>query len=177
MDPFIGSIVLFAGNFAPSGWQFCDGRLLSIAQYSAVYAILGTTYGGDGVSTFALPDFRGRVPTHAGQGPGLSNVALGQVYGSESVTLTTTHLPAHHHPVAAFKTTGSASTPVNDFWAATKTGDDGSPYDTLYEAATDGSMSPAAVSSAGGNQPHNNIMPSLGLNFIICLEGIFPSQN
>ena|SRR5438128_8975221 len=168
-SPFIGQITLFAGNFAPRGWAFCNGQLLSIAQNTALFSILGTTYGGNGQTTFALPDLRGRVPVHAGQGPGLSNYDLGQQGGAESVTLTTAQMPAHTHPANA-----------NDSAATTNRPGGGVPArGGSYADAPDGSttLDPAAVGSAGGDQPHTNVQPYTTLNYIIAIEGIFPSRN
>ena len=167
-DPFLAEIKLFAGNFAPRGWAFCNGQILSIAQNTALFSLLGTTYGGNGQTTFALPDLRGRVPVHPGQGPGLSNVTLGQAAGSENVTLQQTQMPAHGHLVAASNGGAGGSRPAGNFLAA-----GGS-----YAAASDGTtMNPGMVQNTGGSQPHENRQPYLGLNFIIALEGVFPSRN
>lgn len=166
-EAFIGQVTLFAGNFAPRGWAFCSGQILPIAQNTALFSILGTTYGGDGQTTFALPDLRSRVPTGPGQGPGLSNVNLGEQSGVESVTLTQAQMPAHGHTVAASSTAGTASRPAGNFPAG-----NGS-----YAATSDSAMNPAMIQAAGGSQPHENRQPYLGLNFIICLEGIFPSRD
>lgn len=172
--PFIGEIVMFGGNFAPRSWAFCQGQLLSIAQNTALFSILGTTYGGNGQTTFALPDFRGRVPLHPGQGPGLSPYVLGQQGGQETVTLLITQMPAHNH-TAVMTTRGnngaaSDTSPAGNYWA------DGS-----YNSASNVSMNPAAVQAtigiSGGSQPHNNIQPYLAINFLIATQGIFPSRN
>ena len=172
MDSFIGSIMLFAGNFAPRGWAFCQGQLLPINQNQALFAILGTTYGGDGRTTFALPDLRGRTPTGAGQGPGLSPVNLGQMAGSASVTLQQSNLPAHSHPLYSG---GSA----NAFAPAGNLSAEESNQQTQVYAsgAPAGQMSAQAIGSAGGNQPISVMQPYLGMNYIICLQGIFPSQS
>jgi microcystin-dependent protein len=182
-EPFIGEIVLFAGNFAPRNWAFCQGQILSIAQNTALFSILGTTYGGNGQTTFALPDLRGRVPIGTGQGPGLSPRNLGEMAGSETQTLLITEMPAHNHTVTTTLTGTSA------------TANQGSPGDgilatsstlSLYvrsninpplnrPLAAGGLSSTAGVS--GGGQPHNNMQPYLGLNYIIALFGIFPSRN
>jgi microcystin-dependent protein len=162
--PFIAQITLFAGNFAPRGWAFCNGQILSIAQNTALFSILGTTYGGNGQTTFALPDLRSRVPLHPGQGPGLSTYDLGQQAGVETVTLTANELPAHSHTSqvsSAEQTTNRAESGV-----PAKGGVYG-PADTAGPAG----------GVAGGNQPHTNVQPYLALNFIIALEGIFPSRN
>lgn len=166
-EPFIGQVTLFAGNFAPRGWAFCSGQLLSIAQNTALFSILGTTYGGNGQTTFALPDLRGRVPLGPGQGPGLSNVVLGQQGGVENVTLTQAQAPAHGHPVAASNAAATAARPGGNLPAG----------NGAYGAAADTTMNPAMVGAAGGSQPHENRQPYLGMNFIIALEGIFPARN
>lgn len=167
-DPFIAEIKLFAGNFAPRGWAFCNGQILSIAQNTALFSLLGTTYGGNGQTTFALPDLRSRVPVHPGQGPGLSNVTLGQAAGSETVTLLQTQMPQHGHMVAATNGSAGASRPANNFLSA------GGSYANASDGTT---MNPNMVQGAGGGQPHENRQPYLGLNFIIALEGIFPARN
>ena len=170
MDPFIGEIRMFAGNYAPNGWAFCDGAIQSIAQNTALFSLLGTTFGGNGQTTFALPDLRGRVPLHFGQGPGLSNRSLGELAGTETVTLINQQLPVHRHP------TGSTG-------AATLSSPDGKRYGNTGAAATyvdtapNGAFAAEASVSAGGNQPHNNLMPYACVNFIIALFGIFPSRS
>jgi microcystin-dependent protein len=171
MEPFIGQIIMFAGNFAPQGWAFCDGQLLSIAQNTALFSILGTTYGGNGQTTFGLPDLRGRVPIHPGQGPGLSSYALGQQAGTETVTLTVQQIPQHTH---AF-TPGCSTDPPNS----------NSPSNAVpappegiqaYNTEANASMRPGNSSSVGGSQPHDNLQPYNCVNFIIALQGIFPSR-
>jgi len=168
-QPFLGEIFLVPYNFAPRGYAFCAGQILPIAQNTALFSLLGTTFGGNGQTTFALPDLRGRVAVGAGQGPGLSNVDLGQVGGTETVTLTQAQLPAHVHLAAASQAAGTSSRPSNQFPAA------GQP---VYGATSDGTtLNPEFVQSAGSNQPFSIEQPSLGLNYIIALEGIFPSRN
>lgn len=170
--PYVGEILLFAGNFAPVGWAFCDGRLLSIAEYETLFALIGTTYGGDGQSTFALPDLRGRVPIHQGQGPGLSPRVIGQTGGVEQVSLTPSQLPAHRHALRASSATASSSAGVSGSLLAT-------PASTKLYGITPGGgsvMAVSALSASGNSQPHNNMAPSLGLNHIISLFGVFPSQ-
>lgn len=167
-EPFIGQITLFAGNFAPRSWAFCDGQLLPISQNQALFSILGTTYGGDGRTTFALPDLRGRVPIHAGQGPGLSPMQLGQRAGSETNTLSVQQLPSHSHPLNS-KEEGNSDSPVGTFIAG-----DGS---NSFGSSADKQMSSTAVGAVGGNQPVNNMQPYLAVNYIIALFGIFPSRN
>lgn len=165
--PYIGEIKMFGGNFAPVSYAFCDGALLAISQNDTLFIILGSTYGGDGVNTFALPDFRGRAPIHAGQGPGLSAYSLGQRAGAESVTLTAGQIPAHTHSFAASTADATSNTPTGNVPAA------GGSY-----ATTGGTtMNSAVVGSTGGSQPHENRMPFLTVSFVIALTGIFPSRN
>jgi len=166
--PYIGEIRIFAGNFAPVDWALCDGSLLAIAQYSALFNLIGTTYGGDGVSTFALPDLRGRVPIHQGTDRQGFTYVLGQPGGVETVTLSTAQLPSHTHAAAA--NDGTSGTPM-DYWS----GWTGGQYSVSAPAQT---MSPAAVSnSTGGSSPHDNMIPFQVINFIIALYGIYPSQS
>ena len=165
-EPFLGSIVLFAGNFAPRGWAFCSGQILPISQNTALFSILGTTYGGNGQTTFALPDLRGRAALHAGQGPGLASYALGQAAGEESVTLNVNQIPAHGHAQPATGADETTNRPGNAVPA--KGG--------VYAGSSDGTTM-APTTAAGGNQPHDNRSPYLTLNYIIALEGIFPSRN
>ena len=167
-EPFIAQIMMFGGNFAPRGWALCNGQILPIAQNTALFSLLGVTFGGNGQTTFALPDLRGRVPVHPGQGPGLSNVGLGQSAGQETVTLTQNEAPQHNHGVAASNGGATASRPAGSFLAA------GGSYATASDGTT---MNPGMVGVAGGSQPHENRQPYLGVNFIIALEGIFPSRN
>lgn len=170
-DPFVGEIRMFAGTFAPVSWAFCNGQLMSIAEYEVLYTLLGTVYGGDGQTTFGLPDLRGRLPLHAGQGPGLSNYNLGQMAGTEEVTLLLTQMPGHGHGVTAQNGAGDKSSPTSAVPAITTT--------PLYgpSATQTVDMSPQAVGFAGGSQPHDNMMPYLCVNFIIALFGIFPIQS
>ena len=174
-DPFLGEIRLVGFTFAPQGWALCDGQLLSIAQKTALFSLLGTTYGGNGQTTFALPDLRGRVPIHPGQGPGLSNYVLGEQSGSENVTLNTSQLPGHNHPLASSNQQGSSSDPSGYFPAVLN-----DPAGTIavngYLASSNSTLNPAAIGVTGGNQPHSNIQPFLCVNFIICLQGIYPSR-
>lgn len=167
-DAFVGEIRLFAGNFAPTGWAFCHGQILPISQNTALFSLLGTTYGGDGRSTFALPDLRGRVPVGFGQGPGLSNYSLGQKTGSESVTLNTSQLPSHIHNVENLSEMNFKSSPA-----------DKSDAKVLVAGSPAGSTAVSTVktASAGGSQAINNVQPALGMNYIIALQGVFPSRN
>lgn len=167
-EPFLAEIRIFAGNFAPRGWAFCNGQLLPIAQNTAVFSLLGTTYGGNGQTTFALPDLRGRVPVHPGQGPGLSVFDLGQVGGAESTTLTVNQMPAHSHVAGATQVASTASRPSGNVPAA------GGAYGTPPDGSA---LNSAFIRNTGGNQPFDTHQPYLGLNFIIALQGIFPSRN
>lgn len=169
--PFVGEIRLFAGNFAPQGWALCDGSLLSIAQNEVLFQLIGTTYGGDGQSTYALPDLRGRVPVHQGLGPGLTPRAMGEQGGIESQVLLSTQLPSHNHVLNATTTAAASANGV----AGSLTG--ANQAGTRFYGSTPGggAMATDALSTVGGAQPHNNMAPYLGLNFIISLFGIFPS--
>ncbi|AIN61815.1 phage tail protein [Pseudomonas soli] len=194
-EPFLGQITLFAGNFAPRGWALCNGQILSIQQNTALFAILGTTYGGNGQSTFGLPDLRGRAPIHAGQGPGTANIVLGEVGGNPSTTLTLSNMvpqslniPAATVSVAIPATTGTAEldTPSTGAVLAKSVDTTGSgPEIKIYTAtATDTTLKPfnitvpgSTVQTTGSNLPFSNQSPYLGINFIIALEGVFPSRN
>jgi microcystin-dependent protein len=174
MEVFLGTIMAFGGNFAPRGWAFCNGQLLSIAQNTALFSILGTTYGGDGRTTFALPDLRGRVAVGMGSGPGLSPVVEGQTGGTETVTLQGTQIPAHSHTVAA--STAAGSVPPSNAFAAVPVDSQGG-VGAGYAASANTTLNPATIGGGGGNQPHENRQPYLGVNYIIALQGIFPSRN
>ena len=163
--PYLGEIRLFAGNFAPVGWALCQGQLLAISENDALFTLLGTTYGGDGQSTFALPNLSSRIPVHQGSG-----YVLGQAAGSETVTLVSAHLPSHGHQVNAVAGQGGTASPSNAVWAAGSI----AAYSDTSPTAT---MNPAAIAPSGGNQPHDDMLPYLVINFIIALEGIYPSQN
>jgi microcystin-dependent protein len=177
--PFLGSIVMFAGNFAPRGWALCNGQLLSIAQNTALFSILGTTYGGNGTTTFALPDLRGRAPVHPGQGPGLSPYSLGEQIGSETVTLLSNNMPAHNHVVNASTATSpnrGGTNPAGNLLAVTANA--GSYSVDIYASGNPGTtMNPMMIGPAGGSQPFSILQPILCVNFIIALQGIFPSRN
>jgi microcystin-dependent protein len=170
-SPFVGEIRMFAGNFAPQGWDLCQGQLLSIAEFSVLFQLLGTTYGGDGTRTFGLPDLRGRIPVHQGTNPNnrISYVA-GQKGGEEQVTLTVNQIPQHTHVAQAQTANGSQQGPQAGVWAS-------SSLDQFSSTSPNGTMNPAAVSAAGSSQAHTNIMPYLAVNFIIALFGTFPSQD
>ena len=167
-DPFIGEIRLFAGNFAPDGWAFCDGQLLQIADNDALYQLIGTTYGGDGQSTFALPDLRGRLPVGTGQGAGLTNRPLGQRAGTEAVSLTTAQMPAHTHRALASSAAATTSSPRGAVPAA------GGAYAAAPDAST--VLDDNLTGGAGKGATHPNLQPSLAVSYIISLFGIFPSQ-
>ena len=169
-EPFIGEIRIFAGNFAPRSWAFCDGQLLAVSQNDALFSLLGTIYGGDGRTTFGLPDLRGRVPVHQGQGPGLESYRIGAKGGRETVTLNVNDLPAHTHLPVGQSSAGSSPIPEGKVWAASP---DVSPFSDQPPGAT---MHPEAVGDTGGGQSHHNIPPFLGVYFIICLFGIYPSR-
>jgi microcystin-dependent protein len=170
--PYIGEIRMFAGNFAPAGWAFCDGQLLAIAENDALFTLIGTTYGGDGQTTFALPDLRGRIPIHQGTGPGLNTRTLGESAGVENVTLTVNQSPTHSHPFIGTASNASATNPTNAVVASPSTID-------LYRPATapNTNLAANALGITGGSQPHDNMQPFLCISFIISLFGIFPSQS
>jgi microcystin-dependent protein len=174
--PYIGEIRMFAFGTrgAPNGWQACDGSLLPIAQYDALFALIGTTYGGDGQTTFGVPDLRGRVPVHQGQGPGLSNYVIGQRAGTETVTVLSTQMPAHTHTAVASTAAASTGSPGNTVLPGAVANQ------TMYVTDTTGgapfTLAGSSVSNAGGSQPHENCMPTLTVQFCIATQGIFPSQ-
>jgi microcystin-dependent protein len=201
MDTFIGQIIMFAGNFAPRDWAFCDGELLPISQNQSLYSILGTTYGGDGRTTFGLPDFRGRVPIGQGQGNGLTSRRMGEQIGIEDITLSTAQMPIHSH---AAKTTisgssvtaklkassevGTTNVPLNNYLA--KPSNIGLQSINMYDSSADIEMASDAIEidlsavtantttdDTGGNSAHNNIQPSLVMNYIICMNGVYPPRN
>jgi len=164
-DPFVGEIRMFGGNFAPAGWALCDGQAMPIAENDVLFTLIGTTYGGDGQNTFALPDLRGRIPLHQG-----TNYPIGQSAGSEDVTLTTQQMPIHTHTAQAQSESGSQATPANGLWA----------FSSLNQFSTNsanGTLNAGAIAPAGGSQPHTNMMPYLVVSFIISLYGVFPQQS
>ncbi len=173
-SPFVAEIRIFACNFAPSGWALCNGQLMPISQNTALFSLLGTTYGGDGRSNFALPDLQGRAPLFWGQGAGLSLYDEGQSGGEDTVTLTQSELPSHSHSANATSGGGSANNPTGNVWAATVIARQGV---NTYNTAGGTTMSPQALQMAGGSAPHNNLMPYLVLNFCIALRGIFPPHS
>jgi microcystin-dependent protein len=170
-DPFVAEIRIFPFNFAPKGWAWCDGQLMPLSQNTALFSLLGTTYGGDGKSNFALPDLQGRAPMHPGQGPGLSLHDLGETGGSETVTLLESEIPAHSHTLRAdvldIGDTNAVS--ANASLALSSGG-------TLYQNASNVNMSDNALTPAGGDQPHNNMMPYLTFYFCIALQGVYPPR-
>jgi microcystin-dependent protein len=163
-EPFLAEIRIVSFNFAPKGWAFCDGQTLPINQNQALFALLGTTYGGNGTTTFALPNLQGRVPFHFGQG-----FSLGQTGGEATHTLSTSEMPAHNHLAMASSSDADQVSPIANFWAKGAA--------SAYSAAPNSAMSPAALAQVGGSQPHQNMSPFLVLNFVIALQGIFPSRN
>ncbi|HEX2904669.1 MAG TPA: tail fiber protein [Jatrophihabitans sp.] len=173
-DPFLAEIRLFAGNFAPYGWALCDGQLMSISQNTALFSLLGTTYGGDGRVTFGLPDLRGAAPMQSGQGAGLSQRFLGENGGSPTVTLLSTEMAAHTHVPNAVAAAGDTTSPNGTVWATAGGGRLGSP---MYSTnAPTQQMNPTALKVTGDSQPHNNMPPYLCVSFIIALQGVFPQR-
>lgn len=170
-NPYIGEIRMFGGNFAPAGWHFCDGSTMPISENDALFTLLGTTYGGDGQETFGLPDLRGRVPIHQGQGGGLQNYQIGESAGTETVTLTTNQIPLHSHALIGSADIGTDPAPSNDVLATSTIV---KPY---VGVAPDATMPQATITPSGGSQPHENTMPFLCVNFIISLYGRFPTQS
>ena len=170
-SPFIGEIRIFAGNFAPNGWMFCEGQLLPISENETLFNLIGTTYGGDGQSTFALPDLRGRIPNHQGTGSSGTPYVMAEMGGVEEVTLTVNQIPTHNHTVLASSANASTPNAANNVVAQTPTAD-------FYSAdPPDAALAANSISSAGGSQPHTNFQPYICINYIISLFGIFPTQN
>ncbi|HEX7285220.1 MAG TPA: tail fiber protein [Candidatus Angelobacter sp.] len=174
-DQFVAEIRIFAGNFAPTGWALCNGQLLPISQNTALFSLLGTTYGGDGKSTFGLPNLQGSAPMAAGQGPGLSLRVLGETGGEQNVTLLVSEMPAHTHTAQADAGGGGNAAPTSNSWGASGgRGRPAAPY--APSSNSNVAMSPAGTPIAGISSPHNNMQPYLGLTFIIALQGIFPPR-
>jgi len=170
-EPFVGEIRMFAGNFAPRGWAFCDGQLLAVSQNDALFSLLGTIYGGDGRTTFGLPDLRGRIPIHAGTGPGLSERRLGAKAGSEKETLTVNQMPSHTHQFMASSSPGSETSPDGEVLGSSANVRAFRPTPPTVNMHSD------AISAIGGSRSHSNLMPFLCINFIIALFGIYPSRH
>jgi microcystin-dependent protein len=182
VEPYLATVTIFGGNFAPRAWMFCQGQLLAISEYDALFALIGTTYGGDGQTTFALPDLRGRIAIHQGQGTGLSNYTLGQMSGTESVTLLSSNLAPHTHGVVSFtgqptavSTAGTSDNPTNNVPAGTGS-------TNVYSDNADGfglgaSHCLSSTVPAGSSQPFSILSPVLAMNYVIAVEGIFPSRN
>lgn len=168
-EPFLGMIAIYGFNFAPRGWAFCNGQILPIAQNTALFSLLGTTYGGNGQTTFALPNLQSRVPIQFGQGPGLSSYDLGQAAGTETVTLNVNEIPMHQHPIMASDVQSTSARPDGTVFSEGGAYNAGPPNVNM--------LATIIPPSGGGNQPHPNIQPYLALNFSIALEGIFPSRN
>lgn len=164
-EPYIGEIRMVGFNFAPVNWAFCNGQLLPISQYEALFALIGTTYGGDGQTTFALPNLQGRIPFHQG-----NSFVTGQLSGSETETLISTQMPAHTHPLAASSAAGTQPAPTGGYWAQ-------SSLEAYSTEAVAHQVAPTAIGSTGGSQPHDNMPPFLAINFVISLFGVFPSQS
>ncbi|MCX7571872.1 tail fiber protein [Tumebacillus sp. DT12] len=177
-DAYIGEIRVFAGNFAPKGWALCNGQLMSISQNTALFSILGVQYGGDGKTTFALPNLMGNAPMGQGSGQGLTPRTVGEKVGSSTVTLLTTEMPGHNHAPQAINVQGTTVDPTGSYWSQSVA--EGLPgLETqipLFNPTPDTPMSPVALNVAGGSQPHNNMQPYLAMNYIICLQGEFPSR-
>lgn len=173
MDPFVAEIRIFPFNFAPKGWAFCDGQILPLSQNTALFSLLGTTYGGDGKSNFALPNMQGNAPMHPGQGPGLSLHDLGETGGSETVSLLESEIPAHSHGMMANTTTGTKSIPTGNSLAKVS---GATPYLAANPTPALTPLSGSAIAPAGGDQPHNNMQPYLTLNFCIALQGVYPPR-
>ena len=174
-NPFLAEIRIFTGGFAPKGWAQCDGQLMPISQNTALFSLLGTTYGGNGTSNFALPNLQGCAPMQAGQGPGLTLRDLGETAGEQTVTLLQTEMPAHTHTVQCLSAGNATQSPANAIWAGGGRG--APPMYTPSVPANNVQMNPFALSIAGGSLPHNNMQPFLGLMFIIALQGVFPARS
>lgn len=178
MEPYIGTIMLFAFPRIPTGWAACDGSLLPIAEYDTLFSLIGTTYGGDGIQTFALPDLRGRVPIHQGTGPGLTPRVIGEVGGTEMVTILPTSMPSHGHALTASSSNppaGGTATPGPNVGFGVGVGI--SPYATSISGGVSELMAPSTITGVGGNQPHDNMMPTLVGSYCIALYGIYPTQS
>lgn len=174
-EAFVGEIRMFGFSRAPNGWQACDGSLLSIAEYEVLFMLLGTTFGGDGQNTFGVPDLRGRLPLHQGAGPGMSNHPIGQIAGTESVTLTLAQMPAHTHQLSVTSAAATLDVPSTSALPGAVSGE--SFYLSDIAGATPLAMEETAISISGGNQAHENCMPTLTVQFCICWAGVYPSPS
>ncbi len=178
-SPYVGQILMFGGNFAPSGWMFCNGQLLPISEYDTLFNLIGTTYGGDGQETFALPNMQSRIPIHQGQGGGLSNYIIGQTGGTESVTLTTNQIPQHSHVPVASSNPGTNSIAASNTILSTENSTaqgGGNAFTYLPPGGAQAQMANSSIGITGSNLPHNNIQPCLAISYCISLFGIFPTQ-
>jgi microcystin-dependent protein len=179
-QPFVGQVIMFGGNFAPAGWMTCSGQLVPISEYETLFNLIGTTYGGDGQTTFGIPDLQGRVPIHNGQGSGLGSYVIGQKAGSETVTVTTPQLPSHNHLIGIPSAPANQSVPSSSTILATESSNapgTGNAYTYAAAGGPQTAMVASSIGSGGGSQPHNNIQPVMAVTYCISLFGIFPSQN
>jgi microcystin-dependent protein len=178
MDPYLGEIRMFGGNFAPMGWALCNGQLLPLSQNQALFAVLGVTYGGDGRTNFGLPNLQSRVPIHWGTGPQLSTYTVGETGGQENVTLLPTQMPAHTHLVNASNNPATQASPGGYILAqSTDTSVGGSPSNFIEASSANATLAPTALAATGGSLPHTNLQPFLAVTFIIALEGVFPTRS
>lgn len=178
-QPYVGQIIMFGGNFAPAGWMSCSGQILPISEYETLFQLIGTTYGGDGQSTFGLPDLRGRVPIHQGQGGGLSNYVIGQAAGTETVTLLTTQIPQHNHLLVANSSPGTSSVANSSTILATENSTaqgGGNAFTYLPSGGAQVQMSNSSIGATGNNLGHQNVQPVLAVTYCISLFGVFPTQ-
>jgi len=178
MDTYLGEVKMFGGNFAPRGFALCNGQLLSIQQNAALFSLLGTTFGGNGTQTFGLPDYRGRAPIHWGTGPGLTTRVIGEMSGTEGVTLIQSQMPLHNHLINASTTVATQVMPTNFILAQSiDSGVGGTPSNFIESASANTTMAPTTVAIAGGSLPHDNMQPYVVISFIIALTGVYPSRN
>jgi microcystin-dependent protein len=176
-DAYTGEIRLFAGNYAPLNWEFCNGKILNVSQNTTLYSIIGNRYGGDGQRTFALPNLNGAAPMGQGTGPGLTPRDVGEPVGTANVTLLSTEMPAHIHVPTAVTNVGNSESPANNYWGELAPSGRPPAARPLYDATSNVTMSPLAIGVTGGSLPHNNMQPYLVLNYIICLQGVFPQRS
>lgn len=176
MDAYLGEIRIFSGNFAPAGWLLCEGQILPIQMYTALFSLVGTAYGGNGTTNFGLPDLRGSAPIGQGQGPGLTSRTVGETGGAAAVTLAQNDIPVHTHLASGVAANGTVNTPAGALWAQFNSGGRTPTYAKVYGASTDTTMGAAALTTAGKGMPHNNMQPFLAMRFIICINGIFPPR-